>query len=328
MTTDQNIFKSPEAFHEALAKANKEAFPTTLDDKPQDVSAIEAPILLNESLTETSIESHTEQMEVPVEQESQEPEQVTEKQEKTHLIPKSRFNEELNKRKVAEEQLQKEREERIKIESQWEMLAKMQQQQPKAPAEPEFDPLDIDTYNFANRKIQELEKKLENVVKETAERTQQMQYMNVATAQEQAFTREHPDFHDAMNHVRDIEMNITKSFISDATQAKAYVDQKLQGILIGSINNGKNAAEIIYNMAKTYGYQNGNKVHPGTNKPTTNIPNINKNMERTATIQNLNNSGSMGAIPNDIQAALDEKGRFVQSKWDALLAKQKKAAGY
>jgi hypothetical protein len=122
-------------------------------------------------------------------------------------------------------------------------------------------------------------------------------------------------------------MNVTESFIPDPIQAKNYVDQKLRGIIVGCISNRKNAAETLYNMAKTYGYQN-NSTANDSGKPSVNIDNINRNKERTATIQNLNTNGSLGSPPTDFKASLDEKGRFVQEKWDSLMAKNKRAAGY
>jgi hypothetical protein len=327
MTTNDDIFKSPEAFQAALAQAEQAPFPTSESEKttPEDVVAIE-------TVSETPLEAPTEENASLEHPDAIDTPDTTETQGKTHLIPKSRFNEEATKRKSAEEQLQKEREENIRMKAQWDLLSKMQEQQKadNIQPEPEIDPLDVDAFNHTKREIQNLKNELAEVRKYSAENTQKMQYSNIAQVQENAFVKEHPDFYNAIEYVKNIETNVAKNFSTDEAQAKMYAEQKLQSILVGTLNNGKNAAEALYNMAKSYGYQDRDAPVSNTspNKPTVNVDNINKNMERSASIQNLNSSATVGAIPSDIQAALDEKGHFVQAKWDAMMTKQKRNAGF
>jgi hypothetical protein len=241
---------------------------------------------------------------------------------KGHLIPKSRFNQEIEKRKALEEQLAKEREERIRYATQLEMLNSIQQQSQSQQPTPqhtveEIDPLDTDTYNYAKREIEALKAQLASVSQETEARTREIMYTNRVTQDEANFQKDHPDFNDAFKHVQDVEFNIAKDLLGDDAAARDYVAAKMRDALTRSVNNGKNAAETIYNMAKTYGY-NTTSGQPKA-LPTKDVGAIAKNMARSANTGNLGNSSSFGNIPSDISAALDSHGRVDPAAFHKML---------
>jgi hypothetical protein len=223
------------------------------------------------------------------------------------FIPKSRFNQEIGKRKALEEQLKSEHTERVKYEAQLRMLqeqitaANNMYQQPQnnqqmRQTEPEIEPLDPDTHNLYMRKINELEQKLDNTSRATNEQTKQLQYYNMITNQEQHFEKDHPDFRDALKHLQKIEVQIAANLMPEQN-VNSYVSQKLQNILINSVESGKNAAEVVYNMAKTYGYSpNYQQDNAG---PKVNLDAINKNMKNNASINSLGNSVNMSENKND-----------------------------
>lgn len=246
---------------------------------------------------------------------------------KGHLIPKSRFNQEIEKRKSLEEQLSREREERIKAETQYQMLNSMQQSQLQKQIEPstveDIDPLDTDTYNYAKREIESLKLQLASVSQETQARTIEMQMYNTITNQEAAFTKQHPDFNDAMKHVQDVEFNIAKDLLGDERAASEYVGAKLRDALTRSLNSGKNAAETIYNMAKTYGYSATKTQSKAV--PTKNVEAIERNQQRSANTSNLGNSSGYGVVPSDIKAAMDDRGRIDADKFRKMLDRHNNA---
>lgn len=248
---------------------------------------------------------------------------------KGHLIPKSRFKQEIEKRKVLEEQLSKEREERIRYETQLQMLDQMQKQQVAVDQQNQarqqqeelsnIDPLDTETYNYAKHEIEQLKQQLATVAQETEARTREMFNVNTVTAQEAAFSKDHPDFKDAMEHVQKVELDIAKNLFGNEQQAHAYVADKLRHTLTNSINSGRNAAETIYNMAKTYGFNSAPK--PTSSKPSVNVEAIAKNMDRGANTSDVGNSGTFGNIPVDIKAALDKSGRVDPALFQQILSK-------
>lgn len=309
------IFGNPDAFRAELAKLEPEQLQVapeeTSEEQNVNMSHEETPGEENipeESIEEVEVKDDQEPAPTPVE---------TSGKEKSHLIPKSRFNQEIEKRKALEEQLVKEREERIRFETQLQMLdqqaqaARQQQEQQNVAAQKEvldnIDPLDTDTYNYAKREIESLKAQLANVAEENAQRTKEMIYTNRVTSDQTNFEKIHPDFTQALEHVQKVELEVAKQLFGNEQHAQQFVADKMRGVLTASIEGGKNAAETIYNMAKTYGYNTTPKSDK--TKPSINVEAVAKNMAATANTSNIGNSGTFGNVPTDIKAALDKQGR-------------------
>lgn len=300
----QSIFANEDSFRAELAKLNEES---------QEVSSV--PEDIKQAQEEQSQEVPTESEEQPEEVQASEDahDEGTEEPVKGHLIPKSRFNQELEKRKSLEEQLTKEREELIKYKTQLEMISGMQQAQQQQQMQQhqqqnEIDPLDVDTYNYAKQQIEELNAKVAKLSEQSMQQSKEVYAVNRLNMEERNFTEKHPDFQQALNHVRQVEMNIAKDFVQTEEEAQAFVAQKMHNILNYAIETGRNSAETIYNMAKNYGYIS----NPTTNKavPTKNIQAISKNMEKSANINSVGNVSNFNNVPTDISAALNKKGNF------------------
>lgn len=279
---NNDIFSSTEKFHEELEKVSNSNIPEPIQKETTDEPVLATEATLPEKLEET------------IESEVNEPDTSPDESYKENkYIPKSRFNQEIEKRKALEEQLQAEREAKIRYETQLEMIKQAQTQTANSENQElveEYDPLDPDAHKMYMREINSLKQKLENVTNETQERTQQLQYYNTVTAQGAAFEKQHPDFNDALQYLSKVEKDVAKNFYSDA-QADQYVQQKLQNTLVAAINSGKNAAEVVYNMAKSYGYNVTNKSPEP--KKGSNLDAINNNMEKSASIHGLPNSVRM-----------------------------------
>ncbi len=216
------------------------------------------------------------------------------------------------------------RDDKVRLETQLQMFAEMQKAQQPQYQEPEIDPLDTDTYNYAKKEIHDLRSEMKSMAKQMADQQMQNQMYNVASAQESHFSKDHPDFKDAIEHVRNVEINIAKALIPDEKQAIAMVDQKLRDTIQISINNGKNAAETMYNMAKTYGY--AGKAIPVTPTQGANLDAISKNMQNSRSISDVGNSANLSTlVPIDIQAAMNKNGNMTSGvdadKFHAMLSK-------
>lgn len=286
--TNNEIFSNPDKFHEHIKQINHAPQKEEVSaSKPSEDIAKEE----NEEIVE-EIKEVEETEDTPAS--SDDDESYKEKK----FIPKSRFNQEIEKRRSLEEQLTKEREDKIRFETQLKMLQEMQAAQAEsvtaAPLEnqyvEEFEPLDSDSHKIYMKKINELEKKLETIGTETTQKTQQLQYQNYAAAQQQAFEKVNPDFETALQYLKNVETQVASEFY-DENQAKQVVAQKLQGAIVSAINSGKNAAEVMYKMAKTYGYKPENTIKP---TPSSNLDAINNNMKKGASIQSLGNSVGIG----------------------------------
>lgn len=299
---DKSIFESPKAFHEHLqqVQANETENPMVVNTTPLPTPQVEESVELP---TTEPIASEVSDAQSDI---------------NGHMIPKSRFDQINNRNKALEEQLQHEREARIRYEEQINMLGKLNEVQQEK-IEPEtFEPLDQDTFKFASQ----VKKELEDFKRDTVEHLRQQQLQSLITVQEQDFASKHPDYMEALNHVKNVEYNIAKGLGVDDIQAQRMVDEKLRGTIMLSVNGGKNPSETIYNMAKTYGFNsiNGNN---NPNLPTNpNLNAIRDNMARTANAANLGNNAAVAmAEPNSVNDILDEHGRVNPEKFHARLQK-------
>lgn len=309
------IFANPENFQKALKEAQNAPKGTEAPIQQENVSedALEAD---NQHQEVEHEEGQEEEFETDSESEAQEAgeqeeteRELDDQEVKGHLIPKSRFNKEIEKRKSLEKSLQEEREARIRMEERMEAIRQLEEKSKQIhekPQEVELDPLDSDAHNYYVKQINELKQELQSL-KGESQSTKQMNYVtHMVEAQERAFAAEHPDFQDALNHLQKVEMEVAKDFFDTPEEAQAYVAQKLQGAILTSAQKGKNAAEMMYNMAKKYGYSN-KKAAP--NVPKRNVEAINRNMDKSVSIRGSGNAANLaGQGMASIEAAFRKQG--------------------
>jgi hypothetical protein len=224
---------------------------------------------------------------------------------KTHLIPQSRLKQETERRRAIEQELQSEREARIRMEAYMEALqAQSPQKQQDVPKPINIDPLDSEAHNFYMSQINELKSALSQVTNQTSEFQKTNHMVNVIQNQQAQFERNHPDFNEALEHLKNVEREIASSYV-DEREVDSYVHDKLRQVVTGALNKGQNTAETIYNMAKKHGF-NSKAAQPKAQTP--NLSAINKNMAKTASLQGVSNSAGIanqGAI--DIKGALNNR---------------------
>lgn len=291
------LFSNPDAFHAHLAEVQKTEAPHT-ETKSDDIKVVEEKIITETPIEapeqEATTDSAAEDLVAPEVNETAS-ETTTEtapknwKEEK--FIPKSRLNEELQKRHALEEEVRKEREGRIRLETQMQMIANAQESM-KQTNEPniEDDILDTTAHKIYMKKINELESKIENMNTNTESQFKQNSYFNIVSSQEQAFEKEHPDFKDALSYLTNVETNVAKE-LYDGNVAETKVREKMQEMVVNSIAKGKNAANTMYELAKTYGYTPKAEAKKTTGA---NLSTIESNMKKTASIHSLPNNAASG----------------------------------
>lgn len=193
------------------------------------------------------------------------------------LIPRKRLNKEIEKKRVMEAKWLQEREEKIRFQTELEMINKALAQvgQPAqsqgSPQQDQFQPLDDEAHQFYSQKYSAQDEKIAALQQEI-ERTR---FESALNQQHQSFVKQAPDFDDAYQFLIKTETEANKSFARDAEQAQLLAMQKLRSIAEGSLNNGKNAAEVFYKMAKSYGFA----TKPS--KPVANLDAIQNNMRKS-----------------------------------------------
>ncbi len=218
-------------------------------------------------------------------------------------IPKKRLDKELLKRKELEEKYQQERESRIKFETELnlysEAMKKLNKESDKV-SEPDFDPLDNDAHNLYMRKINELEKKLDERTEKLAAVNNQNRFESDVNKQAAEFSKTHKDFDAAYRFVIEKEKDSARLIGIPDEQLDSFVMGKLQPMAHHVYNKGQSVPETIYNLAKNYGYQNKTIPPRGSN---VNLKAIEKNQAKTSIQDDL--QASSISLQGDNKAYLD-----------------------
>lgn len=179
-------------------------------------------------------------------------------------VPHGAFHEERERRKAAEQQLAEMRRERQILEERTNIILQRLNQPPAPPEQPQplpalnDDPLGhlVGTIDRQQREIAQLSQ----VAQQTTAQQQQAQLIAQvqmhAAAAEQQFRQAAPDYDAAAQHLlaqRDSELE--DAGFGDPVQRQALLQQEALGIAVRAIQQGRNPAEMIYELAKLRGYQ-------------------------------------------------------------------------
>jgi hypothetical protein len=200
-------------------------------------------------------------------------------------IPRKRLNKEIEARKALEEELRKERDSRIKYETELglytQALASLQTDKEQTEQNFDIDPVDTEAHNLYMKEINALKKQVQNQTTHTTEFEQRQQFENTVNAQAAQFARSNPDFNDAYSFLLGIEANKAKVLGYSDAQAQQFALSQIQPIAQEVYKKGGNVAEMAYTLAKNYGYK------PTTTKKVINSPDldkVSKNMAKSHTM--------------------------------------------
>lgn len=189
--------------------------------------------------------------------------------------------------------------------------------------DPEADPL-----GYINHQMKQLQDQIKELTtgqkdaqKLTEQQTQHQQFIGTVNAQIKAFETANPDYQEAYRHM--IQMR-TQDYLDSgmtATEAKAAVGQDELAIAARAVQQGKNPAEIVYSMAKRYGYQ---KAAPtptpaeGTNKLET----IKKGIDASKTVERGDQPVEQ-TLDNLENMSDEDMQKMVENDWEKIFGKSK-----
>ena len=181
---------------------------------------------------------------------------------KPQLVPLAALQESREQQKALKAQIAELEKRRWLSDDDAELLQdlKAQRAAAKQPKPPEFleDPKGY--IDHKEKEVTEALKQLRETETKRAESEKQSQQLNqllstVAT-HEQGFVAQNPDYHEALNHVRNVRTQQLKMMFPDANDAQ--IQQQIRNEEIGGAHQilarGGNPAEFAYNYAKTLGY--------------------------------------------------------------------------
>lgn len=139
---------------------------------------------------------------------------------------------------------------------------------PEAPKEPDFveDPKGyvdhhqkklLDAIAASNAKTEESGKKAQETAAQANEQVQLQRFFTDLQAHEQRFVAQNPDYHDALNHVRQVRVAQLKEFHPEITQEQIVqtIRQEETQLAVKLARQGRDPVQTAYNLAKHYGYQ-------------------------------------------------------------------------
>jgi hypothetical protein len=179
---------------------------------------------------------------------AEEPAKEPEKEEDKRTVPLAALHEERDKRKELQGQMDRFKQDFVDL------------KESLKPKEPEPEPIDynVDPIGATKQKLEALEKVTEETHKTNQEMQQFQEQQRIATSikqHEDAFKAQTPDYDDAFNHIINLRTNELKIMGYNDQQIADTIAQGAFGIGVSALQQGKNPAQVLYEMAKNYGYK-------------------------------------------------------------------------
>lgn len=204
-----------------------------------------------------------------------------------HMIPKGRFNKVIQKNKTLEKELEQARAERIKAQAELDIYNQameryLQLGNNQQKTEEEFEPLDTEAHRFYLKQQEQLKQEFQQKIEKLESQTVQNQMRQILEAQEYSFSKEKPDFKDALNYLVETQTKANSALFDSLEDARNATLQQIGYTAQNLIHKGKNVAKTFYDMAKNFGYRGEHNSGPNINA-------INQNMQKSK-VANLNNA--------------------------------------
>ena len=139
----------------------------------------------------------------------------------------------------------------------------IQQQSTAKPADPKIeapnpdvDPLGSMMHQLGslNKTVTELQAALTQQQTQQTQVSQFQQFQNHVRELKDEFVKSAPDFNDAFNHLRNGRIADLRALGMNDQQIKMTLFQEETSLAESSIRNGRNPAEVLYEMSKRHGY--------------------------------------------------------------------------
>jgi hypothetical protein len=190
---------------------------------------------------------------------AKEPVEPSEKAKEEKVVPLAALHEERNARKELQRQMAEDRRKQAERDAIIERrLAALANPQPQAPTRP--DPVE-QPVAYIDHRLEGIERQNQAILERDQQREQQNQqqaaYQRVASAvvqQAVAFAKEVPDLPDAVAHLNAVRVRQLAALGVPEHEAVARATQELDNAALQWTAEGRNAAQIAYEFAKTSGY--------------------------------------------------------------------------
>jgi hypothetical protein len=196
-----------------------------------------------------------------------------------------------------------------------EAVMRLREEKLKTPEEPVPD-YEEDPLGHMQHKLKEYDSELgsaKDQISQQQEVNKHLQLAQQVNAMESSFRATHPDYDDAMNHLRETRKDeLTLFGITDEQQIEAELQSNARNIAMVAMQQGKNPAELIYQLATRAGYK-ATKAPSNTGETT--LETVLKGQETAS--QTLSKGGE-AEKGNTMDALLNADGETFDKMWEDI----------
>lgn len=233
-------------------------------------------------------------------------------------VPHGALHEERQKRKALEKRAAEYEARMAKMERAWEEAQKRLQPAEDAPKAPDFDtdPAGWLKHQLetTGKTVQQLQQEREAETKLRQQQAQEQQFIARVQADEAEFTKEQPDYPEAVTWLRDKRIRMFElAGMSPQEAAQAVYGESIY-YAQNAIRSGRNPGEVFYGLAREMGYS-GPK--PKQNDAAARIEKLQKGQERSSRMS----SGGESAENITLAQLAELEGEEFDKEWNRLRKK-------
>jgi hypothetical protein len=277
MTIDYNA--SPEEFERILNNQGQEE--PIVEETPVEAIEEQPEEIQAEAVEEESVEEPAPEVE-------------------SYKVPKERLDAESAKRYAAEEQI---KQQHILIEKLMAEINQPKPQQQQQQQEPELNVLDEDAHRYYINEIKQLNQKMEQTIAQQKQQAEQAQLENAIKHSTNEFKAKAPDYQNVLEKYIAFKTEEAQATFGENDHAIDFVDKQLEQLSKNALAQGKNPAEILYNLAKKTVAPTAMKA---TSKVTPNLSALNTNMGKSRTAGSNNSASTLAAPKIDYTASAQD----------------------
>jgi hypothetical protein len=190
--------------------------------------------------------------------------------------------------------------------------------------DPTLDPIGAQEHKL--KQIAKQQEELTNKIEETNTRTQNQDFLIKVTQMESNFKQSNPDYEKAFNFLSDVRKGELQDLgVNDPEDMNKQLTTSAINLSRFALQQGKNPAEVIYNMAKRYGYKSEDTKQVATQDAVLKQAIKESGKDTLSSVEKGQKEASKtlsGAGETEIQAnvtaLLNAKGAEFDKLWDEL----------
>ena len=231
-----------------------------------------------------------------------------EKSERDSMVPYSALHEERMMRKETQQEL---KEMRDKLDSYSSLREELNQIRNANKSEKEQERYEEDPIGY----LREQQEKLQETVQQTTSQREREQtqlrevqeLQSTINAQVNSFVKDNPDYEQALQFMSERRIqDLTALGITDPQTQQQIINTEAWNIAQTSLQNNKNPAEVVYTMAKSWGYNAAGKA--GKTDLENKVDTIEKGQQESKTLSDAGGAAeSTGLSLADIETMSDEE---------------------